>query len=182
MRAGRRAAAALVEGDTARLVELSYADTFVCDDLPAGMFPDCSPGATLEGHAVTGADGKISVLAADDYEARLADLGEVTVTGVGTCGPDDPDRRSYHLAFWAADEGGSLELVRREGEWSIGIVYADSLERWETVYADPETELACGNVEALGLDGVREVDEVPVDAEALGQLAVSARTPRVSVA
>jgi hypothetical protein len=144
------AATALQEGDTARLVELSYADTFVCNDLPAEMFPDCSPGATLEGHAVTGADGKIAVLRADDYEARLAALGEVEVTGIGTCGPDDPDRRSYHLAFWAADRGGSLELVRREGKWSIGIVYADSLANWKTVYSDPETELACGNVKPWG--------------------------------
>ena len=47
----------------------------------------------------------------------------------------------------AADEGGSLELVRREGEWSIGIVYADSLANWKTVYDDPEAELACGNVQ-----------------------------------
>jgi hypothetical protein len=143
------AATALQEGDTAALVELSYTDTVVCDDLPAEMFPDCAPGQTLEGHAVTGADGQIAILSAEEYEARLAELGEVAVTGVGTCGPDDPDRRSYHLAFWAPDgaEGGSLELVRREGEWSIGIVYADSLENWETVYDDPEAELACGNVE-----------------------------------
>ena len=141
------AATALEEGDIARLVELSYADAFVCDDLPAEMFPDCSPGATLEGHAVTGADGKISVLDAEEYEARLAELADATVTGIGTCGPDDPDRRSYHLAFWGADEGGSLELVRREGEWSIGIVYADSLANWKTVYDDPEAELACGNVQ-----------------------------------
>jgi hypothetical protein len=143
------AAKALQEGDTTALVELSYADTFVCDDLPAEMFPDCGPGETLEGHAVTGADGKIGILSAEDYEARLAGLREVTVAGVGTCGPDDPDRRSYHLAFWSPDgaEGGSLELVRRDGEWSIGIVYADSLENWETVYDDPEAELACGNVE-----------------------------------
>ena len=143
------AATALQEGDTARLVELSYADTFVCDDLPAEMFPDCSADEALEGHAVTGADGKIRVLPAEEYEARLAELDEVTVAGLGTCGPDDPDRRSYHLAFWttSGEEGGSLELVRREGEWSIGIVYADSLESWKTVYADPETELACGNVQ-----------------------------------
>lgn len=143
------ATTALQEGDAARLVELSYADTFVCDDLPPEMFPDCSPGETLEGHAVTGADGKIRVLPAEVFEARLTEFGEVTVAGVGTCGPDGPDRRSYHLAFWttSGDEGGSLELVRREGEWSIGIVYADSLESWKTVYADPETELACGNVQ-----------------------------------
>ena len=51
------AATALQEGDSARLVELSYTDTFVCADLPPEMFPDCSPGATLEGHSVTGADG-----------------------------------------------------------------------------------------------------------------------------
>jgi hypothetical protein len=144
------AATALQEGDSGTLVELSYADTFVCDDLPAEMFPDCTPGETLEGHAITGADGKIAILSAEDYEARLGELGEVTVAGVGTCGPADPDRRSYHLAFWAPDglEGGSLELVRREGEWSIGIVYADSLENWKTVYDDPEAELACGNVQA----------------------------------
>jgi hypothetical protein len=143
------AATALEEGDTAALVELSYADTFACDDLPAELFPDCAPGETLEGHAVTGADGKIGILSAEDYAARLAELGEVTVAGVGTCGPEDPDRRSYHLAFWTADGagGGSLELVRREGEWSLGIVYADTLESWRTVYDDPETELACGNVQ-----------------------------------
>lgn len=40
--------------------------------------------------------------------------------------------------------------VRREGEWSIGIVYADSLANWKTVYSDPETELACGNVQPWG--------------------------------
>jgi hypothetical protein len=144
------AATALQEGDTAALVELSYADTFVCDDLPTEMFPDCAPGETLEGHPITGADGEIVVLSADEYEAMLANLGEVTVAGVGTCGPEDPDRRSYHVAFWTPDgaEGGSLELVRREGEWSIGIVYADSLESWRTVYDDPEAELACGNVQA----------------------------------
>jgi hypothetical protein len=144
------AATALQEGDAGALVDLSYADTFVCDDLPAEMFPDCAPGDTLEGHAVTGADGKIAILSAEDYDSLLAELGEVSVAGVGTCGPDDPDRRSYHLAFWSSDgaEGGSLELVRRDGEWSIGIVYADSLENWQTVYDDPEAELACGNVQA----------------------------------
>ena len=102
-------ATALEEGDTAALVELSYEDTFVCDDLPAETFPDCAPGETLEGHAVTGADGKIGIFSAEDYEARLGELGEVAVAGVGTCGPEDPDRRSYHVAPEAELACGNAE-------------------------------------------------------------------------
>jgi hypothetical protein len=67
---------------------------------------------------------------------------------VGTCGPDDPERRSYHLAFEAADELGSLELVRREGEWRIGMLFADTEAGWERQFDDPRSELACGNVRA----------------------------------
>jgi hypothetical protein len=64
------------------LVELSYEDTFVRDDLPAETFPDCAPGETLEGHVVT---GKIGTFSAEDHEAWL---GEVAVACVGTCGPE----------------------------------------------------------------------------------------------
>jgi hypothetical protein len=147
------AAAALAGGDAARLLELSRADAFACDDLPAELFPACSPGETLEGHAVTGADGTIAVLTQAEYEARLTELvglDEMTVTGVGTCGPDDPARRSYHLGYLAEQRGepwgGSLEFVLRDGEWSVGLLFADSLERWRRVYDDPEAQLACGNV------------------------------------
>jgi hypothetical protein len=155
------AANALVAGDTARVVELSYADSFPCDDLPPELFPDCSSGRTLEGHALTGADGKITILPPAEYEARLAELtgsAEVAVTGIGTCGPDDPARRSYHLGYWAVQPaetgseekrwGGSLEFVLREGEWSNGLDFADSIQGWKRQYDDPETELACGNVQA----------------------------------
>ncbi|MGH3058507.1 MAG: hypothetical protein ACRDPP_09715 [Gaiellaceae bacterium] len=149
------AANALEEGDVAHLVELSHLDSFACDDLPAELFPDCSPGETLEGHAFTGADGTIAVLSPEEYEARLAELAgfdEVTVTGVGTCGPDDPARRSYHLGYLAERRGerwgGSLEFVLRDGEWSIGLVFADSIDRWKTQYSEPESQLACGNVQA----------------------------------
>ena len=152
-----QAATALEHGDTVLLLGLSRADTFACDDLPAELFPECSPGETLAGHAVTGADGTIRVLASDEYEDRLAELvgfDEVTVTGVGTCGPDDPSRRSYHLGYLGERRGerwgGSLEFVLRDGEWSIGLVFADSIERWGRVYDDPESQLACGNVRPWG--------------------------------
>ena len=67
---------------------------------------------------------------------------------MGTCGPDDPDRRSYHLAFEGGERLGSLELVWRDGDWRIGMLFADTEEGWKRQFADPEAELACGNVEA----------------------------------
>jgi hypothetical protein len=130
------------------LVRLSRVDEFPCDDAPAGLFPDCAPGALLAGHPVTDGGGGIRVLSEEDYRSRLAGLGEAAVLGVGTCGPDDPDRRSYHLAFEGEDVLGSLELVRREGEWSVGMLFADTEDGWKEQLASPRTELACGNVQA----------------------------------
>ena len=87
-------------------------------------------------------------------ESRLSELvasSDLTVRGVGTCGPEDPERRSYHLAFGAVKDGepwlGSFEFVFREGAWWISVLYADSVEAWSGEYADPEAELACGNVQ-----------------------------------
>lgn len=147
---GRAAAVAnaLVADDAGRLVELSYADEFRCDELPADLFPDCAPGRTLLGHASTDGDGRIAILSEEEYQTRLASLGRPAVLGVGTCGPDDPDRRSYHLAFEGDEVLGSLELVRREGTWSIGMIFADSSSGWRKQFDDPRAELACGNVQA----------------------------------
>jgi hypothetical protein len=127
---GRAAAAAsaLVAGDIDRLVELSYSDEFRCDELPAELFPDCAPGKVLEGHAFTDGQGEIRILAEARYRAELDRLGEAAVLGVGTCGPDDPERRSF---------------VRREGVWSVEMFLADSESGW----IDPRVELACGNVQ-----------------------------------
>ena len=144
------AANALDAGDVARLVELSYADEFRCDELPAELFPDCAPGKLLEGHAFTDAQGEIRILTGADYRTELGRLGEATVLGVGTCGPDDPDRRSYHLAFEGDERLGSLELVLREDAWSVGMLFADTEAGWKKQFADPRAELACGNVEAWG--------------------------------
>jgi hypothetical protein len=110
------AANALVEGDVTRLVELSTVDRFPCDEVPAELFPDCAPGQTLEGHAFFTADFQVRVLSPASYRERLADLfervdqgysdahgsGELRVLGVGTCGPSDLERRSYHIGATAA--------------------------------------------------------------------------------
>jgi hypothetical protein len=145
---GRAAAAAdaLASGDAGRLVELSYADEFRCDELPADLFPECGPGQALNGHPVTDGEAEIRVLSPGAFHSRLDSLGEAVVLGVGTCGPDDPTRRSYHLAFEAGDQLGSLELVRRAGEWWVGMLFADTEAGWRQQFADPRAELACGNV------------------------------------
>ena len=146
---GRAAAAAsaLDAGDVDRLVELSYSDEFRCDELPAELFPDCAPGKVLEGHAFTDGQGEIRILAEARYRAELDRLGEAAVLGLGTCGPEDPDRRSYHLAFEGMHRLGSLELVRREGAWSVGMLLVDSESGWKRQFDDPRAELACGNVQ-----------------------------------
>jgi hypothetical protein len=94
---------------------------------------------------VTGGEAEIRVLSPGAFRSRLDGLGEAVVLGVGTCSPDDPARRSYHLAFEAGDQLGSLELVRRDGEWRVGMLFADTEEGWKEQFADPRTELACGN-------------------------------------
>lgn len=164
------AANALVAGDAARLVELSKVDRFPCDEVPVELFPDCAPGKTLEGHAFFTADFQVRVLSPASYRERLADLfervdpgysdshgsGGLKILGVGTCGPSDPERRSYHIGATAAlrDESGttaerwfeSLEFVFREGEWRLGMYYADAVRACKKEFSDPLTQMACGNI------------------------------------
>ncbi len=150
---GRAAAAAdaPAAGDFDRLVELSYADEFRCDELPAAeLFPDCAPGLVLDGHPATDGEAEIRVLSEEELRSRLAALGEADVLGVGTCGPDDPDRRTYHLAIESGARLGSLELVRREGEWWVGMLFDDTEDGWKRQLGDPRAELACGNVQPWG--------------------------------
>jgi hypothetical protein len=169
-----RAANALAAGDADALVALSRAEPFPCAELDRGVFPDCTGSEVLEGFAVFTGELRFRILSEAAFRDRLAGLfarvdplysdsrgaGALEVLGVGTCGPEDPERRSYHLAFTAglAGEGdepaerwlGSLELVMRDGEWVSSVVYADSVEAWRTEYADPFAQLACGNVRAWG--------------------------------
>jgi hypothetical protein len=121
---------------------------FRCDELPAlELFPDCAPGRVVDGHPFTDGEAEIRVLSEEDFRFRLAGLGEPAVLGVGTCGSDDPASRSYHLAFEGEGALGSLELVQREGEWSIGMLFADTEAGWKRQFDDPRAQLACGNVQ-----------------------------------
>jgi hypothetical protein len=163
------AASGLLAGDAAAMREVTVPETFECDDLPAGMVPACRPGATLTGQGVYSVTAKITLV--PDPLSWLADLvgridpgyaddrgpGHPVVLGVGTCGPDDPDRRSYHLAFTVALRGpagepaqrwlGSFEFVRRDGRWVVPLVYLDTVEAWRREHRDPFRDLACGNVQ-----------------------------------
>jgi hypothetical protein len=167
-----RTANALVARDADALVALGRAEPFPCAELDRALFPDCTGDEVLEGLAVAMSGPLFRILPEREFRAWLAELfgrvdstysddrgaGALHVLGVGTCGPDDPERRSYHLAFTAgvAGEGGgaserwlgSVELVRREGEWVASVVYVDSVAAWRKDHADPFAELACGNVRA----------------------------------
>jgi hypothetical protein len=165
------AANALVAHETDALVALSRPEAFACGELDRELFPDCNGSEDLRGFAFFTGELRFRILTEREFRSRLAGLlarvdpaysdargsGAVRVLGVGTCGPDDPERRSYHLAFTAGLAGerdepaerwlGSLELVRREGEWFLSVVFADSVRAWQTEFADPFAQLACGNVQ-----------------------------------
>ena len=161
---------ALASGDTAALRALSIVETFDCDETPADVVPACKPGAVLSGYGRFAVDTRISVVPPGEYESVFGGLldrvdpaytdergpGALAVMGVGTCGPADPTRRSYHLAFTAGLRGasaperwlGSLEFVMRDGQWSVGLVYADTVAAWQKEHRDPYRGIACGNVRA----------------------------------
>jgi hypothetical protein len=168
---GTQAATALVAGDVSTLMGLTWEETFVCDEVPANMVTGCASGKVLKGYAVfDGAAGNMRVYDANAYRQQLTQLldrvdpafsdarggGAVNVLGVGTCGPADPTRRSYHVAFTAALRGdgaaaserwlGSLEFVMRDGNWVFALMYLGSVADWMKQYGDPFTQFACGNV------------------------------------
>jgi hypothetical protein len=158
----------LLAADAAAMREVTAAETFECDELPADMVPACRPGLVLTGLGVYAVASKIGVV--PDARQWLAGLvgrinpgyaddrgpGRPVVLGVGTCGPDDPERRSYHVAFTVALRGpagepaqrwlGSFEFVRRAGRWVVPLVYLDTVDAWRQEHRDPFRDLACGNV------------------------------------
>ena len=165
-----RAATALTASDTADLLDLSRPDRFDCEALAAELFPGCADDDVLRGHPLATSVPVFEVLARSDYRAQLEAIldnvdasfidehggGAAEVLGVGTCGPEEIERRSYHLGMtMAVSEGGapaerllgSFEFVNRQGRWWIGLWYLDTLDDWEQVSPDPFATIACGNME-----------------------------------
>ncbi len=155
---------ALAAGDVDRLLALSRVDRIVCADVAIEHFPGCTAGGVLEGHGVSNADQLVELVGDSEYRAHLDEIlgaldpaysdehgtGDVRLLGVGTCGPDQPGRRSYHVAWTAAmdlDAGtervaGSFELTFRDN-WRIALSYLDTLERWEQTDQDPFSDAFC---------------------------------------
>jgi hypothetical protein len=155
---------ALVEGDIADLMALNRIDTIVCADVSAEYFPGCAQADTVEGHGVSDAGLLVTMLDTAAYRDRLGRMidaidpsfidplgdGAVRLLGVGTCGPDQPGRRSYHLAWTAATLSGgeprrmvgSFELTYSD-DWRIALWYLDTYESWVAAGQDPLREAFC---------------------------------------
>ncbi len=160
-------AEAIVAGDTPSIVELSRPDVFRCADLDASIFTGCQSADVLEGHPIGTASGSIEVHPPADYADELdatieaidpafrdeAGSGEARVLGTSACGPDDPERRSYYVAWTAGIGAGSgdaervvglYEFTFRDDQWLVGILYLDSVAAWQTRHDDPLRDVGCG--------------------------------------
>ena len=150
---------ALLERDAAALLRLSRSDTIECARVERQYFPGCADADVLTGYGLSSADFIVDVLPRSAYAQRLDEVisgidpaftdelggGSATVIGVGTCGPDIPRRRTYHLAWTAAiDEGdgaerhlASFEMGFDGEDWKVILWYLDPLEAWEEEHPDP---------------------------------------------
>jgi hypothetical protein len=151
---------ALQAADADELYELSREDRLVCAKVNREYFPGCETDNVLVGHGSSGANFVVEVLDEGAYRGQLEAIvtnvdpafsdelgdGSVRVVGVGTCGPDVPGRRTYHLAWTAAvSEGdapaerllGSFEFLSKGGDWRIVLWYLSPLVEWEAEQPDP---------------------------------------------
>jgi hypothetical protein len=149
-------ATALSRREGGSLVPLSRSTTIDCDEVAREYFPACASDDMLRGYGISGANFLVEVLGRKAYrqqlEAVIGGLGSTQILGVGTCGPDIPGRRTYHLSWTAAaaETGdaterllGSFELTFDDDEWRIALWYLDTLERWEAEQTDPLTSAFC---------------------------------------
>ncbi|MGZ8605160.1 MAG: hypothetical protein ACXWX9_10470 [Actinomycetota bacterium] len=150
---------ALQTADSDRQFALSRDDRFVCARLAAEYFPACEEDDVLDGYALSGPNFLVEIAGERGYRKELDAIvsnvdpsfsdelgnGDVRVIGVGTCGPDVPRRRTYHLAWTAAvsEAGapaarllGSFEFTF-EDDWRIGLWYLGPLDEWEREQTDP---------------------------------------------
>ena len=160
-------AEAIVAGDTAAIVELSRPDVFRCADLDASIFTGCQSADVLEGHPIGTVSGSIEVFPPAAYGQELdatveaidpafsdeAGNGEARVLGTSSCGPNDPERHSYYVA-WTAGLGtgsgdaervvGLYEFTFRDDKWLVGILYLDSVDAWQARHDEPLRDVGCG--------------------------------------
>ena len=161
-------AQAILDGDNATIVGLSRADTFACSELDAAIFTGCETADVLEGHPIGAAGGAIEVHTPEAYLRELDALetsiepsftddlgdGRARVLGTSACGPEDPARRSYYVAWMAAAARGGAaaaerivglyEFTFRDDGWRIGIAYIGNLADWEIGADRLVDDLACG--------------------------------------
>jgi hypothetical protein len=159
-------AAALSGRETGTLFALSRSGTIDCAEVAREYFPACASDDVLQGYGVSGANFLVEVLGRRAYRRQLEAFiggidpsyadelgsGAVQILGVGTCGPDIPGRRTYHLTWTAAaaEAGaaaerllGSFELTFDDEEWRIALWYLDTLELWDAEQSDPLTSAFC---------------------------------------
>lgn len=140
---------ALRRGDADALVALSAPDMIVCAEMNLEYFPGCTTADRLEGYGLSGPNLVVEFYGEDEFATRVraitadTDTDEVPAFSVGTCGPNVPGRRTYHLA-WAADSLiGSFEM-RFDEEWRIVLFYAGApVTEWESSQSFPIDELFC---------------------------------------
>jgi hypothetical protein len=156
---------ALAAGDAERLLELSRVDRIECAEVVVEYFPGCATSDVVEGHGLSGPDLIVDLVDRDLYMDWLVamttgvdasftdDLGDgaVQLVGIGTCGPDQPGRRTYHVAWTAAlrVDGtsaermlGSFELTFAD-DWRIVLSYVGSFTDWNAAQPDPLDEAFC---------------------------------------
>ena len=124
---------ALRAADSDRLFAISRDDRFVCARLAVEYFPACEEDDLLEGYALSGPNFLVEVAGERGYREQLDAIvsnvdpsfsdelgnGDVRVIGVGTCGPDVPRRRTYHLAWTAAVSEAGAPAARLLGSFEF---------------------------------------------------------------
>ncbi len=156
---------ALVAGNAAALYDLSRVDRIDCVDMNVEYVPGCATADVLEGHGLSDASLIVDIVDDEAYRSWLTAVttaldpdfaddqgsGAVEVIGIGTCGPDEPGRRTYHVAWTAgleSDENvservlGSFELTFVD-DWRIALSYVDTLADWEAAQSDPFADAFC---------------------------------------
>ena len=147
--AAAEVANALRGGDVESLVALSTPDSIVCAEMNLEYFPGCTTADTLTGYGFSGPDLVVEFHDEAEFSDRVQTFVDATDTAavgsfrIGTCGPDIPGRRTYHVA-WAADGVlGSFEM-RFDDDWRIVLVYPGApVSEWESSQSFPLDELFC---------------------------------------